>query len=310
MNTVSRLSKVGAAVALVFAVVAPQVAKADGVAQSILSLSAFKFQVGNNAAGGGTPIGAGITVGTPVVTGDTFAALVGFGAAFGVGPSCVGACGSYAAFTPLVGAPVATFTGSTNQFSGSALSAAGATARTDNTVSLKPSGDGTAAGNVNLGVDFTVTVGGTAVGSTLQISFDATSFLRGFLDVPGINATASSNWVISISRAGLGIFSWSPNGVVTTFGATGGTEYLDAFNINDTVSQLNAGNEVRSNGVGSFEAETAGLAAGEYTVSLRHSGAADAETNRRDVPEPGSLSLISLALIGAGFALRRRRGNA
>ena len=309
MNAISKLSKVGAAVALVMAIAAPGVAKADAVAQAILDISSFKFRVGNGMAGEGTAIGAGITISASVVTTDVLAVLVGVGADTGSPivdgrQACVGACGSYAPFVNLLGAPVASFAGSTATFTGNALLAGGATARTDNTVSLKPSGDGTTTGNINLGVDFTVTVGGIADGSKLEVSFDADSFLRGFLDTPGINATGATNWQISISKGGSPVFVWNPNGVVDG-GALGGTEYADAFNMNDTVSQLSVGNTTRTNALGHFEAETAGLS-GTYTISIRQTTSADAETRR--IPEPGSIALISLALLGAGAAIRRRRG--
>lgn len=302
MNAMSRLSKIGAAVAVVAAMAAPGVARADAVAQSILDVTSFTFRIGNGAAGvSPTLVSAApeVTVVAFATTSDALAVLNG-GAAVHPTLACVGTCGAYLPFVELVGAPTATYSGSNSVFAGDALTV-GATAGTDATVSLDPVGDGTTTGNVNLGATFTIVVGAPI---SFEVAFSAESFMRGFLDTSPGNATASTNWSISVTDSlNLPVFAWSPNG--QGGGIFGGTEYADAFNMNDTVSQLIPGNTTRTNLPGLFEAETAILAAGTYTVSLRHTSSADAEI--RVIPEPATLSLISIALLGAGAALRRRQ---
>lgn len=305
MSATSRLSKVGAAVALMAAIAAPGVARADALAQAVLDISNFTFKIGN---GNGT-LGTDITPGGPInvtgitATADRAADLAGVGNASvgGAGITCFGACGFFNAtpFAQVVGAPTSTYVGGAAELTGNALLPGGSTARTGDTVSLKPGGDGTASSNVNLNADFDVVVG--TAGTRLEVAFDATSILRAFLDNPG-TATASNSWTITLRNAANNALVFSYNG---QGGAIGGTVYSNPFLLSDTISTTIAGDVNLGVQTGNFHAETAGLAAGSYKLSLRHTSLADAFQR---VPEPATLSLIGLALLGAGATLRRRRG--
>lgn len=311
MKSVSTLSKVGAAVALAMTIAAPGVAHADAVSHAYIDISSFTFRIGNGVAGsGGTTLGAGgVTVLTATGTGDTQASLNGNTPTSGAGNSQVcqdggsGACATYAgqAFTnPAL--PTGTYVGSTSsQLGDSTTLPAGATARTDDYVSLNPVGTGSANSNAGLSADFRLSV---PAGTILEVAFDARAFLRAMLTGVG-NSQASNQWIITLERAGLQVFSWAPGG--TAGGISGGTEYADPFALNDATSRSTAGNSVKGTGaLGHFEAETASLAAGEYTVTITQKSSSDARLAPA-LPEPGTISLISLALLGIGAMSRRRK---
>jgi len=300
MKFSKNISVIAAGAALV-AGLAPSLAQADAVAQSILNVQDFTFRSGNSALGfSGVALPAGVLAAT--TTADAFAELNGSvdnGSAIAGGRRAD--VGNVAFYTPgsfIAGAPTAAYVGSNAVQTGNAVFGS-STAKVDNTVSLKPDGDGTAQGNVNLNADYTLSIANA--GTKLEVRFDAESWLRAYLDNNG-EATASTSWVMTIrNSAGATVFRWTPDGILGS-GISGGTEYADAFAMTDTVSRLTAGNQQVVNALGNFEAETNGLAAGLYNLSIRHTGNADAQV----LPEPGSMALLSVALFGAGFAARRR----
>ena len=304
-----KLKAVGAVVAALVAGALPTAANADAIAQSILNITNFTFRVGNNAAGLGGALPGTVNI-SATTTADAFAELEGFGvdtgAAFPGGEVAKVGPGVY---TPGVrvlspNPPTGTYAGSFAAQTGNAVTSS-ATALTDNTVSLKPFGDGTAQGNVNLNSEFTVDV--AVAGTKLEVKFDAESFLRAYLTDPG-TSTAAYSWVMTLVDVNQDeVFSWTPNGtngngVAGAGNITGGTEYADAFRLTTTRSILSAGDVFVNNATAGFEAETDGLAAGRYKLSIRQTGTSDA----RLLPEPGTLALLGTLLAGAALTTRRR----
>ena len=213
-------------------------------------------------------------------------------------------------------APFATYTGSTGLVTGNAISG-GAHALTDNTVSLKPTGDGSTQSNVNLNATFNLTV--SAPGQRLQTSFDATQFLRANITDPGL-ASAGDSWTMSLSKetligstvVSIPVFMWVPTGLMQPI--ISGTIFAEGFNLQNTLTDLTPGamnlpqeinQSVLAGGYG-FEAETGDLGVGLYTLSIRHTGTADASV----VPEPGSLAMLGTGLLVAALSTRRRKPKA
>jgi hypothetical protein len=302
-----KFKAIGAAAAVLVAGALPTAANADAIAQSILNVTGFTLTAGNGALGGGGAFtGVSITASTTADADATLDLINNSGVAIAGGEIAqVGA--GYAPGVRMLqpGGPTGTYAGSQGQQLGSALLPGGANATVDNTVSLFPTGDGSARGNVNLNASFDIIVGAT--GQNLQIAFNADSFLRGYLSADPGFATAAYSWTISLTKTGAGggqVFSWTPNG--QALGIVGGTEYADAFSLTDTVSAVIGGDDFQTNNASAaFEAETNTLALGSYRLSLRHTGTADA----RLLPEPGALALLGTLLFGAAVATRRRNSG-
>ena len=295
------------------AAMAPGIASADAVAQSYLFLSNFTFTSNNavtpaNAVDSGD-VSASINGGAPAT--DTFNSPVG-GGDFSIQKSVGPNAGTYVPGAPIVGAPLLNFVGSYASVRDMANNpaaigdpfAGNVFAGVDNTVSLTPGGEGTAISNTNLSAAFQITV---ASGTILGVNFTADSYLRAMLDPlfkPG-SANASYRWDISLrNAAGAVVFAWAPDGDIL-IGPTGGSEVFDPFDLTDDRSVVLGGFDFNT-GIqnGYFEARTNALAGGLYTVNITHLANADASIN---IPEPGSLSLAALALIGMGVVSRRRK---
>ena len=119
----------------------------------------------------------------------------------------------------------------------------------------------------------------------------------------------------SVWGGNLTVFSWAPDGNLAAGDAVGGTEILDPFNLNATVtasgplggqSFVGAGLGVKNSG--RFQAETGALIIGHtYTlgIDMKTSTLAQAVT---PIPEPGELLLVGAGLL-ALWGTRRKSLN-
>jgi hypothetical protein len=213
-----------------------------------------------------------------------------------IGPDCGSAPGenNFGTFPP---PPVATYSNADSLLSGTAIDFGGGTtgadayARADTSI-MTPNIFGNATSNLGVTSTFSFTTGASGLAG-LGVSFDyffyAAAFTSGDEVAPG-NAFASFNWNVSLAEVvgGLStqVFSWNPlNGQVSVDAPVNGTNIL-----------TNSGSA--SNESGALLANT------EYRLTVSHK--VDTTARTAAVPEPGTLALLSLGLIGFGASTRRR----
>lgn len=171
--------------------------------------------------------------------------------------------------------------------------------------------------NTSLSITFTIASG--AGPATLDLSFmaDADQRTEIFGAVGSYLAQSNMNASITLSKDGGGTIGWTPqgNGIVinncdasSMAGATC-SETFDTTDLNNNVSAF-TNPSTRSNSFDvaniftAFGIHIEGLLAGDYTVALN---SLTSTSISRTVPEPGSLALIGVALLGLGFVSTKRQ---
>lgn len=169
------------------------------------------------------------------------------------------------------------------------------------------------------GFTLTFTVGGTNP-TNMFLDFDADpDMMARILNDTGIsfNATANMNTSLTLSKDGaFGVGAhWRPTDGLATDCVSGGgvgctLTFANTESLNEqvTTSTNNTSDPYSHDpnvaGLTHFGVNMSGLTAGTWTLALQ---AQTSSQVTRQVPEPGGLALVGIALAGLGFAGRRRK---
>jgi len=145
--------------------------------------------------------------------------------------------------------------------------------------------------------------------TSVSLGFTADSNMLTNLTPGGLAAAANLNMTISINDlfANTSVFSWAPDGVVD--GIVGGTETVDAFDLNHGISQFGTlGTTNFQPGSGQFAANSASLGPGFYLMNISMSNSAFVSSGglpNGAVPEPQPLWLLGIGSLA--FLISRRK---
>jgi hypothetical protein len=152
----------------------------------------------------------------------------------------------------------------------------------------------------------------------LTFTFEANPYLEAYIHNAGSSASPNldNNITIRDNATDTVVFSWAPDGINAGAGGVGGTiggtESADSQSLNTSINDLIA------DGVGAFFSNDGGaftpfgvtsnlLPAGTYTISLFTQESQVVDKVPGVVPEPATLALVGLGMLGMGFTIRRRK---
>lgn len=186
----------------------------------------------------------------------------------------------------------------------------GATAQTIAVTSLISSGAGSASSELDLTSTFKFELSSSVSANTAGLGFLADMYLLPWTSagtLPGTQAYTASQWTISLGTATGNIFTWSP----TSGTSSGLTSVTAPCNINANPSNGPDSPVAPTQCLGSFMATIASALPAQdashneiqYSLSLTHKVSDIATT----VPEPSTVALAGIALLGVWLVRPKRR---
>jgi hypothetical protein len=288
-------------------------ARADAFAQSILIIDNFRLLHGSsgvpfNVTEFGTLTGTNDAHATAQLNGVFANGAQSFGILTGLNPDVphqtVGTPNpartenNFVPF-PAPGAVPGTFGYADQNLTGSSITIgmapAGALAQSRADASLATNGMASGNSDVGTSTTFNFTLG---VGDSMMVAFDGTPFTQAFVS-PGSTATTNANARLS----------WSINIINLTTGSTVFAYQPVELNAFSNVSRTDGmpGTTTYAPGTASFSALTPMLNnVDTYQITIQHNTLANA-LQAQAVPEPATLAIFGLGLLGMSIASRRRK---
>jgi hypothetical protein len=188
------------------------------------------------------------------------------------------------------------YSNSDSDLSGSMLLPGGAQAQARSDTSLASQGDGNAHTDIGLNSQVVFTVAST-LASGFTLSFDFMAYAAAQLssnETAASLASANTTWAATFQRI-------NPDGTVWT-GADPKTKIWSGYDANLTASAISGQTNISSNS-NSLAFFTGSLVAGGlYKLDINQ----HTDTNAKSVPEPTSLILLGLGLVGLAWSTSRK----